>query len=66
MTGYDINLKQADLVALFTENNAMAGLLETVINQVLEAKMTEHLGAEHYEHSDGHVGYRNGFRPRHI
>lgn len=66
MTEYDINLKQADLVALFTENDAMANLLETVINQVLEAQMTEHLGAEHYEHSDERVGYRNGFRPRQL
>lgn len=66
MTGYDINLKQDDLVALFTENDAMANLLETVINQVLEAQMTEHLGAEHYEHSDERAGYRNGFRSRQL
>ena len=27
MTGYNINLKQADLVALFKENDAMAALI---------------------------------------
>ena len=66
MTGYDINLKQEDLVALFTENEAMSGLLTTVVNQVLEAQMSEHLGADKYEHNEERVGYRNGYRPRQL
>ena len=66
MAEYDIKLKQEDLVALFTKNEAMSTLLESALNQVLEAQMVEHLGAERYEHSEERVGYRNGYRERTI
>jgi putative transposase len=66
MTDYDIKLKQDDLVALFSENKVMANLLESVVNQVLETQMDEHLGADRYEHSDERLGYRNGYRTRHL
>ena len=39
----------------------MDNLLETMINQVLEAQMTEH-----YEHNDERIGYRNGFCSRQL
>jgi transposase-like protein len=65
MAGYDIKLKQEDLIGLLTRNDAIASLLESVINQVLEAQMTEQLGAGRYEHgSEERQGYRNGYRPR--
>ena len=35
-------------------------LLEKVMNEVLQAEMTEHLGAEPGERTDGRRGYRNG------
>lgn len=67
MADYDFKLKQQDLVGLLTENNAMKHLVESVVNQVLEAQMTEHLGAERYEHAgDTRVGYRNGYRCRQL
>lgn len=67
MADYDIKLKQNDLVALLTENDAMTNLVESVVNQVLEAQMTEHLGAERYEHAtENRTGYRNGYRLRHL
>lgn len=64
MSDYNIKLKQEDLVALLTENDAMAQLLTSVINQVLEAQCTEHLKAERYERVDERQAYRNGYRAR--
>lgn len=64
MADYDIKLKKEDLVGLLTENEAISGLLESVLNQILEAQMTEHLGAERYEHNAERKGYRNGTRVR--
>jgi len=64
MAEYDIKLNRDALVGLLTENDALAGLVESVVNQILEAQMTEHLGAARYEHSEARCGYRNGSRMR--
>lgn len=64
MTDYNVKLNKDDMVALLTENNALAQLVESVVNQVLEAQMTEHLGADRYAHTDNREGYRNGYRER--
>ena len=64
MDAYDIKLKPADLVGLLTENDAMANLLTSVLNQVLDAQCTEQLKAKPFERSDERQGYRNGYRPR--
>jgi transposase-like protein len=34
--------------------------MEKVFNQILQAEMTDHLGAEPEEHTDERRGYRNG------
>lgn len=64
MDSYDIKLKPEDLVGLLTENDAMAQLLTSVVNQVLDAQCTEQLKAKPFERSDERQGYRNGYRPR--
>lgn len=64
MDSYDIKLKPADLVGLLTENDAMAQLLTTVLNQVLDAQCTEQLKAKPFERNEERQGYRNGYRPR--
>ena len=64
MTEYDIKLPKDKLVALLNENDAMAELVTSVINQVLEAQMSEHLGAERYAQTDERQVYRNGYRER--
>lgn len=64
MADYDIKLSEKDLIGLLSNNDAIKGLLESVINQVLDTQMTEHLGAAHYEHSEERIGYRNGTRIR--
>ena len=38
----------------------LAALLEPLLNQILQAKMTEYLGAESGERTDTRQGYRNG------
>ncbi len=64
MADYDIKLNAEDLVGLLTENKVVAELLETIVNQVLEKQMTEHLQAERHEQSESRKGYRNGTRVR--
>ena len=41
-------------------------LLEEVLNTVLEAEMTEHLGAKRYERTEKRQAYRNGKRERRL
>lgn len=36
--------------------------MESVLNQVLEAQMTEHLGADRHERTEELTGYRSGVR----
>lgn len=38
----------------------MAALLEPILNQILQAEMTDHLGAEPGQRTDDRQGYRNG------
>ncbi len=49
---------------LLQGDSGLAKLLEQVLNQVLEAQVSEQLGAERYECTEERQGYRNGVRPR--
>ena len=51
---------------LFAGDAGMAALAEQVLNQVLEAQMTEHLQAKHYERTERRRAYRNGYKPRQL
>jgi transposase-like protein len=42
----------------------VAAILRPLLNQILEAEMTEHVGAEPHERSDQRTGRRNGHYPR--
>jgi putative transposase len=39
-------------------------IVERVVQQLLEAEMTEHIGAVPYERSSVRTGHRNGYKPR--
>jgi transposase-like protein len=39
-------------------------MVERVLQEVLEAEMTEHLGAAPYERAENRTGHRNGHKPR--
>ena len=64
MTQYQITLSDKIVHGLFKEDGAMARLVEQVLNQVLEAEVTETLQAKPYEGTEKRQGYRNGFKPR--
>jgi len=66
MTKYDISLNKEQVEGLLTSDDGLKGLVEVVVNQVLEAQMSEHLAAGYYEHSSERKGYRNGYRTRQL
>ena len=66
MTHYQLTLDRAALQRLFGENEQLTHLLEEVVNQVLEAQVSEHLQAEPYERTQERRGYRNGYKPRQL
>jgi putative transposase len=39
-------------------------IVERVLQELLEAEMTEHIGAAPYERGDGRTGHRNGHKPK--
>src|SRR5665648_118980 len=66
MTEYQINLNGEQVKELLINDDGLKGLVESVLNQVLETQVTEHIGAGRYERSQGRRAHRNGHRPRRI
>lgn len=66
MAGYDVTVGKDLLPGLLNGQDGLAKLLESVLNQVLEAQVSESVGAERYERHDDRVGYRNGYRSRQL
>jgi len=64
VTQYQITLSNDLVHGLFKEDGAMARLLEQVLDQVLQAQVTEALQAKPFERTEERQGYRNGFKPR--
>jgi len=60
MADYDISLTKDQVEGLLINDDGLKGLVTTVVNQVLETQMSEHLhkiqdtllSAGYYEHSD--------------
>jgi putative transposase len=50
--------------ALLDESDFLRTLVERTLQQVLDAEMTAHIGAEPYERTESRTGHRNGYRPR--
>ncbi|MEB9895795.1 transposase, partial [Bacillus cereus] len=66
MAQYQINVDSNILQQLFIgdrKNAGVAKLLDSVLNQVLQAQVTEQLDAERYERAEERKGYRNGTYP---
>ncbi|MCX6090269.1 MAG: transposase, partial [Candidatus Atribacteria bacterium] len=66
MAQYQITVNSELLHHLFlknTKDSGMAELLESVLNQILQAQVTEQLEAEYYERTYTCKGYRNGTYP---
>lgn len=49
MAEYDVTLSESMMPELLERPNALAQLVENVIQQVLEAQISEHVGADRYE-----------------
>lgn len=64
MASYEITLNSEQLSGLLTDDKGLQGLVETVLNQVLETQVTEQIGARPYERSEARKAYRNGYRSR--
>ena len=50
--------------ALLDDPDFLREIAERVIQEILEAEMTEHIGAAPYERAQGRTGHRNGHKPR--
>ena len=66
MPDYQITIDGETVHGLFQGDAGLTKLLEQVLNQVLEAQVSEQLGAERYERTQERQGYRNGVRPRQL
>ena len=50
--------------ALLDDPGFLRGIVEGVLQHLLEAEITEHLGAAPYQRTDARKGHRNGYKPR--
>ena len=66
MTQYQVTLDAQTLQRVFSGDNQLGQLLEAVLNQVLDAQVSEQLQAEPYERTSERQGYRNGYKPRRL
>jgi len=66
MTQYKLNVDADAVQGLFTRDDALAGLVEQIVQQVLEAQVTDYLQAQPYERTTERQGYRNGYKPRRL
>ena len=64
MTQIQLTVDRELVQQLFQSEDGVARLLESVLNQVLEAQVSEQLQAEPYERTQERQGYRNGHRDR--
>jgi hypothetical protein len=60
MATFEITIDDEKIQHLLQSDRGMAALLEPILNQMLQAEMTEHLGAESDQRTDTRQGYRNG------
>ena len=49
---------------LLEDPNFLRQIVGRVLQEMLEAEMTEHIGAAPYERSATRTGHRNGYKPR--
>jgi putative transposase len=67
MTNREVKLSRSELKALLlSDEDGFRWVLQTVVQEVLEAEMTEALGAEKGERTAERVGYRSGYYERRL
>ncbi len=60
MATFEITIDDEKIQDVLRSDQGLAVLLEPVLNQMLQAEITEHLGAEPGERTSDRRGYRNG------
>jgi putative transposase len=63
MAQYKITIDDELLHGLFQKDEGVSRLLEQVLNQILQAQVTEQIKAAPYERNEERVAYRNGTVP---
>lgn len=56
-----------ELMARFqaeSEGDVFRTMLEVMCQQVMEAELARHVGADRHERTQGRSGHRNGYKPR--
>jgi putative transposase len=66
VTQYQLTVDSETVQRLFSGDGQLGRLVEAVLNQVLNAQVSEQLQAAPYERSDQRQGYRNGYKPRQL
>jgi transposase-like protein len=66
MATFEITIDDEKIQELLHGDRGMAALLEPILNQILQAEMTDHLGAGPEERTDDRQGYRNGSYQRQL
>jgi transposase-like protein len=59
-----ISEEAAQATFLLDEPTFLKQIVERVLQELLEAEMTEHIGAAPYERTENRKGQRNGYKPR--
>jgi transposase-like protein len=60
MTQIEVSFDEKTLYEVLFGDRGVEALLENVMNEMMEAELTEHIGAEPGEQTDDRRGYRNG------
>ena len=63
-TGNGSDLAGLTQAVLLDDPGFLRGIVERVLQEILEEEMTAHLGAGRYERGEGRTGHRNGYKPR--
>ena len=66
MATFEITIDGEKIQELLHGDRGMAVLLEPILNQILQAEMTDYLGAAPGERTDDRQGYRNGSYQRQL
>ena len=64
MTQHQLTIDDEMLHGLFQDDQGLARLVESVLNQILESQVADQLRAMPYQRSEERQGYRNGYRTR--
>ena len=66
MTDYTFTVGKKLLTELLSSQDGLAKLVEGVLNQILEAHLSESLGAGKHQPTEESFAYRNGYPPREL